>query len=152
MGNPAVNFDIQRAEHALKIVQSLQNQPFTFRSKYVSYVESLPAQIITNGLGQAMATLLASAKGKKEDPHYVLYQNLQEWLCKECKDAPYAGKKDLIKAVVKGDRDQYLRAQHEALAWLEWHKKLSVAYLLMEESGEPENSSSDSGGKTHGHD
>lgn len=93
---------------------------------YRSYVDSLPASIIANGLGQAMATELA-ASGE----HKALYGNLSNWLCN--KDGVYRGD-DLLEELMKGDQSQYLRAQAEALAWLVWHKKFCRAFL--EESGE----------------
>jgi CRISPR-associated protein Cmr5 len=34
-----------------------------------------------------------------------------------------------LEAITQNGRDKYLQAQAEAMAWLEWHKKLAVAYL-----------------------
>ncbi|WP_152947873.1 type III-B CRISPR module-associated protein Cmr5 [Desulfofundulus thermobenzoicus] len=97
--------------------------------KFASYVESLPATILTNGLGQAAATLLAQAKGVQSDPHYKIYRFLEEWLCRDAPEAPYRLAKDLMEAIVSNDRQAYLHAQAEALAWLEWLKKFAVAFL-----------------------
>ena len=117
-----------RAEDALRKVRSLEQCDEGLQTRYVSYVASLPAAIITNGLGQACATLLAAAKGKLQDPHRILYENLQSWLCRDATDAPY-GPGDLMHNITTQSRGMYLRAQVEALEWLEWHKKLATAYL-----------------------
>lgn len=114
-----------RARNALDCVRAMEDNP----GKYGSYVKRLPATILMNGLGQAAATLLALARGKNDDPHRTLYEHLQTWLCKACPDAPYAGKEHLIDAIIDGDQAAYVRAQAEALRWLEWLKKFAQAYL-----------------------
>lgn len=119
----------ERAAHALAKVGEIGTKDEKFREKYVSYVEALPATILMNGLGQAAATLLAAAKGKTEDAHRVLFDHLQEWLCRAAPQAPYGGETNLMDAITAHDRAAYLRAQAEALAWLVWLKKFAVAYL-----------------------
>lgn len=121
-----------RAADALTRVRSIEE---TFggdrekADKFASYVESLPATILANGLGQAAATLLAQAKGNHGDPHYKLYSFLEDWLCRDASEAPYRLANDLMEAIVTNDRQVYLHAQAEALAWLEWLKKFAVAFL-----------------------
>ena len=72
----------------------------------------------------------------KADAHKKLYDNLSNWLCRDEKEAPYRGANDLMEAIVSNDRDTYLRAQAEALAWLEWMKKFATAYLKKPDKGE----------------
>ena len=54
--------------------------------KFDSYVERLPATIVTNGLGQAMAFELAASKLGKTDrkpderAHELLYRIIESWL------------------------------------------------------------------------
>lgn len=127
-----------RARDALNKIRSIQrNYPEHIQQKFVSYVESLPSAILTNGLGQAAATLLAQEKGNERDAHYLLYQALQDWLCRDDPEgwAPYGGETDLMAAIVSHDRTTYLRAQAEALAWLEWLKKFAVAFFKKQEDG-----------------
>lgn len=127
-----------RARDALNKIRSIQkNYSEDTRQKFVSYVESLPAAILNNGLGQAAATLLAQAKGDKEDAHYLLYQAVRDWLCREDPEgrAPYQGETDLMEAIVSHDRTAYLHAQAEALAWLEWLKKFAVAFFKKQTNG-----------------
>lgn len=123
-----------RARHALDKMRGIQRDyPEEVQQKFVSYVESLPATILANGLGQAAATLLAQAKGDERDAHYLLYQALQDWLCRNDPQAPYRGETKLMDAIVNHDRTTYLRAQAEALAWLEWLKKFAVAFFKKQE-------------------
>jgi len=112
-----------------------------WKDKYAGYVETLPATIVNCGLGQAAATLLAASKKKdgkfENDPHYRLYEDLQDWLCRGFTEAPYQGADKLMQAITAGDRHSYIHARVEALKWLEWHKKLAVAYLKKQKEGDP---------------
>ncbi len=121
----------QRAKNAFEQVKKLQenNNDSATRSNYVSYVENLPTMILINGLGQAMATLLAQVENDETDPHYLLYDHVQKWLCRDDQSAPFRGKKDLMEAIVSSSREEYIKAQAEALAYLEWLKKFAVAFL-----------------------
>ena len=107
--------------------------------KFNSYVQSLPASIMMVGLGQAVATLLASAKlsvsEEKRKPRHraykILYKILSNWLCRNSTEAPYGDTQDvdLLDAITSHDERAYLKAQAEAMAYLEWLKKFSNAYL-----------------------
>lgn len=120
----------KRAKDALDKVRTIEKDcQGEQQKKFVSYVECLPTTILTNGLGQAAAMLLAQAKGGRKDAHRLLYDALESWLCRDHPQAPYRGESDLMKAIVERDRATYLYAQAEALAWLEWLKKFAVAYL-----------------------
>ena len=99
--------------------------PPRFKERYRSYVDRLGPAIVMNGLGQALATELAAAGPKEADEqraHYELYKSLQQWLCRK-EGGVYPSGEDLLKAITGHDEKFYLRAQVEALAWLEWHKK-----------------------------
>lgn len=130
-----------RASHALAIIKDLKhkaensNDHRDWNDKYASYVKGFPATILMNGLGQAAVSLLAAAAGDKKDPHYKLYLDLQDWLCRKNTQSPYIGVGDLISAITNHNRDYYLRAQVEALAWLQWLKRFAVAYLKKPDGG-----------------
>ncbi|MEW5762647.1 MAG: type III-B CRISPR module-associated protein Cmr5 [Bacillota bacterium] len=120
----------QRAQHALKAVYEAEKHfEGEDRQRFVAYVESLPAAIITNGLGQAAATLLAQAKGKKDSPHRKIFDIIQDWLCRSDHQAPYKDADKLMDAITSNDRALYLKAQMETLAYLEWLKRFTVAFL-----------------------
>ena len=84
-------------------------------------MEHLPAAIIISGLGQAMALV----KSKKLAGYDQLYRHLGSWLCAE---RPYDGV-DLIHQIVNNSEADYIQAQAEAMAYLEWLKKFAVALL-----------------------
>lgn len=115
----------KRAANALQRVNELRERNSGFKRHYRSYVDRLGPAIVMNGLGQALATERAGAgerKNEDQQAHYELYKGLQRWLCR--KDAGVYGKdEDLLQAIMENDQALYLRAQVEALAWLEWHKK-----------------------------
>ena len=121
------SLDQRRAKHALERIKTHQKDG-TKQSEYLSYVKALPATILQNGLGQAMATLLAAAKGKENDPHQHLYKDVQSWLCSNNEDATFS-KGDLLEAITSNDQQHYLKAQAEAQAYLIWLKKFAAAFL-----------------------
>ena len=121
----------RRAADALASVESLKEEPHGFKMLYRSYVDRIGPAIVMNGLGQALATERAAAGSKhtdREKAHDRLYCNLQRWLCHQS-DGIYPDSTDLLKAIMDNDESMYLRAQAEALAWLEWHKKFCRAEL-----------------------
>ena len=97
-----------------------------FKERYRSYVDRLGPAIVMNGLGQALATERAAAGPRPESvdqrAHHELYENLKRWLCRE-QGGVFPSGDDLLHAITVHDETYYLRAQVEALAWLEWHKK-----------------------------
>ncbi|ACV63730.1 CRISPR-associated protein, Cmr5 family [Desulfofarcimen acetoxidans DSM 771] len=119
----------ERAADALQKVKEVRQERKDLLIEYSSYAKSLPATILANGLGQAAATLLAKAKDNKKDAHYILYTHLREWLCSDREVVPYNKGEDLMEAITSNDRNAYIRAQAEALAWLQWLKKFAAAYL-----------------------
>lgn len=119
----------QRARNALDRVRALRDKDDKFQDSYRSYVDALGAAIVMNGLGQALATECAS----DEKAHRELYKSLEQWLCGD--SGVYESGKNLLDAIIDSDQSSYLHAQAEALAWLEWHKKLCRAELRKGEIG-----------------
>ena len=113
----------KRAESALQKATALEDRSEDFKQKYRSYVDRVGPAIVMNGLGQALATELAAG----DDAHQKLYDNLSGWLSRS--DGEYPNSGDLLSSIMKGDEAAYLRAQAEALAWLQWHKKFCRAFL-----------------------
>jgi len=103
----AKSLDLQRADHALQAVEKLKGKDI---GHYVSYVRALPANILQNGLGQSLASLLA-AQGEGKESLHRLYDQIQEWLCQSYEGAPYAGKPKLMQAITAGSEQDYLHAQ-----------------------------------------
>lgn len=141
MHKPA--WDHQRAAHAWGKIKEMQQLQPRVRDAYASYVVSLPAAILMNGLGQALAQLKAAAKPMENEPHELLYQHMQDWLCQDVPQAPYPSALDLIEAIMKHDRKTYNWAVQEGLFWLKWHKKLAVSHLKIREEQDASTTISD---------
>ena len=126
----------ERAANALARVDELSKQSDDFRKRYRGYVDRLGPAIVMNGLGQALATERAGAGSdpKKDDEraHHELYLSLQRWLCRN-EGGVYPSSDDLLPAIMENDEALYLRAQAEALSWLEWHKKCCRARFPKDE-------------------
>lgn len=120
------SLDQRRAKHALDCIKNREND--AKQLDYLSYVKALPATILQNGLGQAMATLRAKG-GDKNDPHRRLYEDVQSWLCGGDEESPFPKQTDLLEAITSNDHQHYLKAQAEAQAYLVWLKKFAAAFL-----------------------
>jgi CRISPR-associated protein Cmr5 len=120
----------ERAGNALAVAKRIKEateNDRAFQQNYRSYVERLGPAILMNGLGQALASERAATDGDKAraDAHRALYQAVSDWLCRD--GGVYPAGQDVLEAITSNDRDAYLRAQAEALAWLDWHKKFCRA-------------------------
>ena len=121
------SLDQRRAKHALDCIKKRQKDG-TKQSEYLSYVKALPATILQNGLGQAMATLRAKG-GDENDPHRRLYEDVQSWLCGGDQESPFPKQTDLLEEITSNGQQDYLKAQAEAQAYLIWLKKFAAAFL-----------------------
>jgi len=127
--NRKQTWDHQRMKYARDKTMEMKKYDPQVGDDYASYVNSLPAEILINGLGLALAQLRAAAKQQENDPHELLYQHVQGWLCQDVPQTPYPKSMDLLEAIMKYDRRRYEWAIQETLAWLNWHKKFVNAYL-----------------------
>ena len=110
----------KRAIYAFEAVQGLKGNQL---ESYRAAIKGFPATVLTNGLGQALALLLANDET-------ILYGHLEAWLCKEAPHPPYhieSGKFPLMEALMKGSQDQYVVAQAEVHALVGWLKKFTSA-------------------------
>ncbi|WP_428264875.1 type III-B CRISPR module-associated protein Cmr5 [Haliangium sp.] len=129
-----MTLDQARAANALARVRALQRDGDY--GNYRSYVERLPAQIVMNGLGQAVALVKSRCRSKPgggddTDPRAYrrLYEDIDTWLRRDHEAAPYRGQDDLLTALTTCDQDTYVRAHAETLAYLDWLKKFACAFL-----------------------
>jgi len=139
-----ITIEQQRAANALGRVQALSARSDGFKRRYRSYVDRLGPSIVTNGLGQALATERAAAGPQPRGPaaspgdaadkeaHRELCTSLHEWLCRT-DGGIYPNERDLLSAIVSHGQSEYLHAQAEALSWLEWHKKCCRAAFPKDE-------------------
>ena len=129
----------QRALHALQVVSELEQKGPQHYGNYLGYVKALPANVRSLGLGQALAFLLAKAEGDLNKPHGQLYKTVTAWLCTRpiyIDATPQATPQNFMENLTQGTQDQYLHAQIETMAYLEWLKKFAVAKLKKQEGDE----------------
>ncbi len=130
MAAQKVTLEQQRAADALLRIKSFQGKDPLFEGKFRSYVKGLPAEILTEGLGQALATHLAAVDNSNRlDAHEVLYRAVSDWLCRNDAFAPYPGQANAIEGITHHDAATYRQAQMEAMSYLVWLKKFAVAFL-----------------------
>lgn len=127
MSKPSL--DQKRAAHALACIRKLEGNSEQ-AANYVSYVKALPASILANGLGQALATELAA----NDKAHDSLAEHVAGWLL-TAPGSPYGSSprksdraKTLLGRIVEGDQRAYFWAQAEAISFVGWLKKLAVAF------------------------
>lgn len=127
----AQTLEQKRAKHALDQVKALQKEK---PGNYLSYVNALPAAILMNGLGQALAT----ERSATDQAHRKLARHVSEWLLSPEAHTRYAAAipekgldatQRLLDRIVAGDQDAYLWAQTEAIAYVAWLKKFANAFL-----------------------
>ena len=116
----------ERAKHALEHVQKwMEKENDKDQGKIRSYASDLPAMILMNGIGQA----LAFCKSKK-DPNYTnLYNALADWLTASGRPLEKFRGKELITTITAIDMQMYQQAQTESLIYLDWVKKFAKAFL-----------------------
>ena len=95
-----------------------------------------------SGLGQALAMEKAGAAkdGDVKLGHLALYKHMDEWLIKGWENSVYEGRGDVLGAICNGCEADYIRAQTEAMDYLEWLKKFAVAFLDKKDSGKKQGS------------
>ncbi len=132
-----------RAGDALDKIQALSNlsEGAGTYGNYIAYASSLPATIITSGLGQALA--MQHAVKSKLPGHDYLNRHIEDWLRRGWQASPYFGKEDLLRAIVDGTDEEYVRAQVEVMAYLEWIKKFASAFLEKTQDASVSSSSTD---------
>lgn len=115
--NQRQSLEQQRAAAAW---QAVQNVPDSNGNEFKSVVQSLPADIQSNGLGQTMAFL--EAKGK--DEHKAAFNAVAGWI----KQRLHIADEHFIEWLMKkATTEQYRQATAEAIAFAIWMKRFTEA-------------------------
>ena len=117
------NREQERSSFALKRINLLP----TVEKETSSFVSGVPAMILQNGFGQALAFL--RAKGKGEGHHGAAFSIMKKWLTKNKLVLDGNDRKFLVN-ISEMDQTEYLEAQTETLAMLEWLKRYANAKLF----------------------
>jgi CRISPR-associated protein Cmr5 len=115
----------RRAKSAWACVRQVKNELGEKRAgEYRALVRSAATDILTNGLGQTLAFLLAkdkNDKGKHTTPHWALYTHLSAWIPES--------KSDLLNWLTEQGSDVYRQTTVEVIAYLNWLKRFAEADL-----------------------
>jgi CRISPR-associated protein Cmr5 len=112
----------QRSTFALQEIQELRGETEAF----AKFVKGLPAMILQNGLGHTLAFLLS----KKENKHLAAFRIIVKWL-KEQKIIQTTSDGEAVIGLSQLGQGDYLRAQQETLAVVEWVKRYAEAGLFL---------------------
>ncbi|OGR06909.1 MAG: type III-B CRISPR module-associated protein Cmr5 [Deltaproteobacteria bacterium RIFOXYD12_FULL_50_9] len=122
-----------RAAFTLKRLETIDCD----RDKFKKLCAGLPSMIMQNGFGQALAFLAAKGsetkngklQEKQKNEHVNAYKIILAWLDKK-KVIKKEALKDRLMEIHVMDQGQYLLAQRETLAMLEWLKRYAHADLF----------------------
>lgn len=117
--------DQRRAAHAWSAVVELKKCSESERKDYAGEAKKLPIRIMTSGLGQALAFLLAKAKDKKQHLRQ-LHTDLTEWTLGQ-RGLPGPARESLLHSVIGADSDFLRQATDEVLAYLQWLNRFTEA-------------------------
>jgi len=111
-----------RAAYCLEMLKNLKPK----RDEFKALSAGLPSMILQNGFGQTLAFLLS--KGK--DKHLAAFEIIALWLVNRKFISPSNQQLDILNQISKMNQAQYLQAQRETLAMLEWLKRYANAALF----------------------
>ena len=114
----------QRAKFCLEQLEKLECP----RDEFKNFSAGLPAMILQNGFGQALAFLAAKSSGK-DKKHSSAFTIIASWLHRQ-NLIQSVRTVDVLTEVSSMTQDKYLHAQKETLAMLEWLKRYANAELF----------------------
>ena len=102
-------------------------------SKLATFIVGMPNMILSNGIGQSMAFLMAKAKSKPERK-FVFY-TIKKYLCKNYGTVfgvfvrdNLQNDYDFLKKFNNVSQSEYIKMQDEVLRMLEWLKRYARAF------------------------
>lgn len=113
----------KRARHAFEAIQNALKLPKE-REDYSIHAKKMPVRIISAGLGQALAFILA------KDNANELLQDLSDWVINKPEKYDPSKRPDkslLIQTIISGDADKLRYCTHETLAYLQWLNRFAEA-------------------------
>ena len=90
-----------------------------------NFIVGVPTMVLTNGIGQTMAFLMFK---KKEKKHLNVFKIIQGWLQQEIPELKTESNIDFLKKFSTLNQKEYLTAQQESLAMLQWLKRYARAF------------------------
>jgi CRISPR-associated protein Cmr5 len=134
---PPQTLDQRRANHAWEAIEAAKKLPKKIQGKeYGGHAKKLPTRIMTAGLGQALAFLLAKAGDPKSPQHKahikLIHDHLSDWVINQ-RPMKAAESGSLLQSIVKGNSEFLRRATDEVMAYLLWLNRFAEAEGLTDE-------------------
>lgn len=133
------SLDMLRAKHAYEAVGAVKAEQLV---DYKRAVRQMPARVLTNGIGQALAMLMRDGadQAKPDEASKLLCCHLTRWLTDGATPHPFrlAAGKALIEQLIAGDQELFVWMQRETLAYLGWLKTFAEAGISAGEGGADE--------------
>lgn len=118
------NIQQERAKFAIDQLEKISSNQVIDKDT-ATFIVGMPNMILSNGIGQTMAFLLA-----KTDKEKKVYKILKNWICKKYANLGFTDKSDMdfIKTFCTLKQDKYLEIQRECLRLCEWLKRYARAF------------------------
>ena len=118
------NIQQERAKFAIEQLEKISSNQVIDKD-IATFIVWMPNMILSNGIGQTMAFLLA-----KTDKEKKVYRILKNWICKKYANLGFTDKSDMdfIKTFCTLKQDKYLEIQRECLRLCEWLKRYARAF------------------------
>ena len=118
------NIQQERAKFAIEQLEKISSNQVIDKD-IATFIVGMPNMILSNGIGQTMAFLLA-----KNDKEKKVYRILKNWICKKYANLGFTDKSDMdfIKTFCTLKQDKYLEIQRECLRLCEWLKRYARAF------------------------
>jgi CRISPR-associated protein Cmr5 len=114
----------KRSQFALEMVnEHFPNSPVDKES--ANFIVGVPTMILTNGIAQTLAFLLSNKTKPKQS---LVFQIIRGWLEREVAALKVDSEMEFLQKFAKLEQDEYLCAQREALAMLQWLKRYARAF------------------------
>ncbi|HPH03837.1 MAG TPA: type III-B CRISPR module-associated protein Cmr5 [Spirochaetota bacterium] len=114
-----------RAEYVLKKIDTMYTKGVD--EENVNFITGAPTLILTNGIGQSIAFLLA--KAERDNKQEKVFMIIKEWLENEIPGLQgCADNMQFLQHFSQLSMSDYLRAQDEALRMLAWLKRYARAF------------------------
>lgn len=118
------NIQQERAKFAIEQLEKISSNQVIDKDT-ATFIVGTPNMILSNGIGQTLAFLLA-----KTDKEKKVYRILKNWICKKYANLGFTDKSDMdfIKTFCTLKQDKYLEIQRECLRLCEWLKRYARAF------------------------
>lgn len=118
------NIQQERAKFAIEQLEKISSNQVIDKDT-ATFIVGTPNMILSNGIGQTLAFLLA-----KTDKEKKVYRILKNWICKKYANLGFSDKSDMdfIKTFCTLKQDKYLEIQRECLRLCEWLKRYARAF------------------------